>query len=67
MKQRPMTAPALATARASGDRRATRARIASSIVSGTFALRIARSSLRASSPSAPSSSSMCSGIPSVRW
>ena len=40
-KQRPMTAPARAVACASGDRRANRARTASSIVSGTVASRIA--------------------------
>ncbi len=65
-KQRPMTAPARATVRASSDSRANRVRIASSIVSGTSASRIARPSVRASWSSAPSSSSMWSGIPSVR-
>ena len=42
LKQRPMIAPALATAWASGDRCDRRASTASSIVSGTVASRIAR-------------------------
>ena len=61
-----MTAPARAVACASGDRRASRTRTASSIVSGTLASRIAVPSTRASALSAPSSSSMWSGMPSVR-
>ena len=65
-KQRPMTAPARAVACASGDSVEIRAMIASSIVSGTSASRIAVPSARASALSAPSSSSMWSGIPSVR-
>ena len=61
-----MTAPARATARASSDRRTTRASTASSIVSGTCAERIARPSVLASSSSAASSSSIWRGMPSVR-
>ena len=65
-KQRPMTAPALATACASGDRWPSRSSTASSMVSGTVASRIARPSARAWALIAPSSSSMWSGMPSVR-
>ena len=65
-KQRPMTAPERATACASGDSRPIRWTIASPSVSGTAASRIARLSVRCSSSSAPSSSSMWSGTPSVR-
>ena len=52
-KQRPMTAPARAVACASGESWAIRAMTASSIVSGTFASRIAAPSERASALSAP--------------
>ena len=65
-KHRPMTAPARAVACASGDSWEMRAMTASSMVSGTLASRIAVPSARASALSAPSSSSMCSGMPSVR-
>ena len=66
LKQRPRTAPARASVRASSDRRARRASTASPIVSGTWASRIRRPSVRASSSSAARSSSMWSGIPFVR-
>ena len=65
-KQRPMTAPARATVWASAERRASRSRTASSIVAGTLASRIARPSALAWALIAPSSSSMWSGMPSVR-
>jgi len=67
LKQRPMMAPARATACASSDRRAVRARIASSMVSGTSAARIAPASTGRSDPRAAAiSSSMWSGRPSER-
>jgi len=61
-----MTAPARAAACASGERCAIRAMTASSIVPGTLASRIALPSARVSALNAPRSSSIWSGIPSVR-
>ncbi len=63
---RPRTDAARATAWASGERRLIRAMTASSIESGTPASRMALPLERASGLSAPSSSSMWSGSPSVR-
>ncbi len=61
LKQRPMTAPARATSRASADSLSSRTSTASPMVSGTCASRMRRPSARASSSSAASSSSMWSG------
>ena len=64
--RRPTTAPADASARASGDRGRRRSSTVASIVSGTPDARTSSAVIDGPSPSMPTSSSTNSGIPSVR-